>query len=87
MKKYIYIQMVYISLQQIAIFWILPAFSYFIVTNLCWHEHCDCFLYIQYIYMQVVNIFLCLESPHTELLRNLFCKLIETALDFINMFN
>ena len=78
--------MVYISPQQIAIFWILPAFSYFIVTNFCWHENCECVLYIQYIYIYASSeYFLCLELPHTVLLRNLFCKLIETALGFINI--
>lgn len=42
--------------------------------------------YIYNIYVYVSSeYFLCLELPHTELLRNLFCKLIETALDFINI--
>ena len=42
------------------------------------------YIYNIYIYASS-EYFLCLELPHTELLRNLFCKLIETALGFINI--
>lgn len=54
--KYTYSNDAYISTTNGNVFGFHTAFSYLIVTNLCWHGNCECTVLYIYIYMQVVDI-------------------------------